>query len=315
MKRSYSLRQKVGALFFELPSFLRCALPSNTSNQVYPWLLIRNRNEILLSDPALCGVKCDWQWTSDLHLSNVYPLVGKWLLHRILKDFPIFLAEQPHDVNIRGTPEVSILIGHRGLKRLPALLLTLKSIAAQKGCRIECIVVEQDTKKRIQRYLPGWVKYIFTPLPKKKMPYSRAWAFNAAARKAGAECLIFHDSDMLVPEVYAAHALRCHRQGYEFINLKRFIFYLGYAHTEEIFKSGVLSCRYPPETVVQNLEAGGSFVGDKNAYWMIGGFDERFIGWGGEDNEIWERAQTKKVYPYGYLPIVHLWHAPQPGIG
>ena len=67
------------------------------------------------------------------------------------------------------------------------------------------------------------------------------------------------------------------------------------------------------DAIVQNLEAGGSSGAGRQAYFDIGGFDERFIGWGGEDNEFWERAQTKKVYPYGYLPLVHLWHEPQRG--
>ena len=50
----------------------------------------------------------------------------------------------------------------------------------------------------------------------------------------------------------------------------------------------------------------------RTAFLAIGGYDESFVGWGGEDNEFWERAHTRRVWPYGYLPIVHLWHAAQP---
>ncbi len=64
---------------------------------------------------------------------------------------------------------------------------------------------------------------------------------------------------------------------------------------------------------MQNLEAGGSFAITGKAYFEIGGFDESFVGWGGEDNEFWERAQTLKLWPYGYLPLVHLWHEAQLG--
>jgi GT2 family glycosyltransferase len=67
-----------------------------------------------------------------------------------------------------------------------------------------------------------------------------------------------------------------------------------------------------PERIVQNLEAGGSIAVGRDAYFAIGGFDESFIGWGGEDNEFWDRAQTRKVCPYGFLPLVHLWHPGQP---
>jgi predicted glycosyltransferase involved in capsule biosynthesis len=173
--------------------------------------------------------------------------------------------------------------------------------------------VEQDSEQRVKDHLPNWVRYIHTPLPDHNMPYSRAWAFNIAANAARSECLIFHDNDMLVPETYARHILKYHQQGYDFINLKRFIFYLTNTHTQSILESSRLLCDYAPEAVVQNLEAGGSFGADKKAFWGIGGFDERFIGWGGEDNEFWERALTRKVYLFGFLPLIHLWHEPQIG--
>ena len=51
----------------------------------------------------------------------------------------------------------------------------------------------------------------------------------------------------------------------------------------------------------------------RTGYERIGGLDESFIGWGGEDNEFWERAQTLRVWPWANLPLVHLWHAAQPG--
>ena len=67
-----------------------------------------------------------------------------------------------------------------------------------------------------------------------------------------------------------------------------------------------------PAIIVQNLEAGGSVAITRAAYERVGGLDEGFVGWGGEDNEFWERAQTVSVWPYGYVPLIHLWHAPQP---
>lgn len=46
---------------------------------------------------------------------------------------------------------------------------------------------------------------------------------------------------------------------------------------------------------------------------LAGGMDEGFEGWGGEDAEFWDRCQTLSVWNSGYLPLVHFWHAPQPG--
>jgi hypothetical protein len=49
----------------------------------------------------------------------------------------------------------------------------------------------------------------------------------------------------------------------------------------------------------------------REAYFRIGGFDERFVDWGGEDNEFFERCATLRQTCFGFLPFVHLWHAPQ----
>ncbi len=311
MTRTYGLRQRLGALLLDLPGYLwnifRVQLP-----RTHPtWVYIRNRNESLITSGQGVGVKCDWQWTSELHLANVFPMFGKWLCRRTLRDFPIILSESPHANGIREKAEVCFAIGHRGRDRLPLLLQTLKSIAGQRSCAVECIVVEQDHEQRIREHLPEWVRYIHTPPPNADMPYSRAWAFNVAARSAQSECLIFHDSDMLVCRDYAKFVLEYHQRGFAFINLKRFIFYLSKAHSNRLSMSGQLHCDSDPEAVLQNSESGGSFGANKSAFWEIGGFDERFVGWGGEDTELWERAQTQHVYPFGYLPVVHLWHARQ----
>jgi GT2 family glycosyltransferase len=140
------------------------------------------------------------------------------------------------------------------------------------------------------------------------MPYCRSWALNVGARVAEGRVFVFHDNDMLVPQGYAAEIWNRYIDGYEVVNLKRFIFYLTERHSREVASGFQLGAVEPPDAVVQNSEAGGSVAMSRDAFFAIGGYDESFVGWGGEDNEFWERAQTRRVWPYGYLPIVHLWH-------
>ena len=144
------------------------------------------------------------------------------------------------------------------------------------------------------------------------MPYCRSWALNVGARVAEGKVLVLHDNDMLVPEGYAAELWSRYTDGYEAVNLKRFIFYLAERHSRDVATALQLGIVQPPDAVVQNLEAGGSVAMARDAFFSIGGYDESFVGWGGEDNEFWERAQTSRVWPYAYLPIVHLWHPAQP---
>ncbi len=264
------------------------------------WVRYRNRNERLTIDPKTGGARCEWIYTSDLHLCAVYPFTARWLLQKTTAEWPIESAERPAT---DGTPRVSFVIGHRGEARAPLLLATLASIAAQREVPIECIVVEQSTRPFIQSRLPEWVRYLHTPIASDDLPYNRSHAFNAGAAMAGAPLLVLHDNDFLVPSFYARELARRHDDGNEIIDLKRFMFFLG---RDDDFVPGVT-----PERVVQNSPGGGSVAVDKNTYDALGGFDESFIGWGGEDNEFLDRASTRRLYTFGYLPFVHLWHAPQ----
>jgi GT2 family glycosyltransferase len=272
---------------------------------------MRNRNERLIAGKTGLGAQCDWQWTSDLYISKVYPALGRRLMKRALRDWPIkLLAEPVRQVN---DVEVTFIIGHRGKERLPHLLATLRSIAAQRKADFECIVVEQSLSEEVKARLPQWVRYVHTPLPDPGLPYCRSWAFNVGARKARGKILVLHDNDLLVPQDYASEIAAHYKEGYEVINLKRFIFYAGESLSKRLFYAQESIMGEPPETIMQNALGGGSLAVAHEAYFALGGFDESFIGWGGEDNEFWERAQTLSVWPFGYLPFVHLWHPDQTG--
>jgi GT2 family glycosyltransferase len=214
--------------------------------------------------------------------------------------------------NLEIDIQLSVLIGHRGLARLPLLLTTLKSIASQIDARLECIVIEQDKRPRIKQYLPKWVQHIFLQTDTGSGVYNRSAGFNLGAKKAVGKILLLHDNDMLIPATYCKNILRLAEDGYEAINSKRYIFYMSRRHTERIIRSADKITNEPPEYIIQNLEAGGSMAITKAAYKQIGGMDEDFVGWGGEDIELWKRCALLKRWIWGYEPIVHLWHPSQP---
>jgi hypothetical protein len=309
MSARFTLRQHLGALVHDVPRTLLALRPWGDRAGHAPWLFVRNRAERLHVEPRGLGVRCDWRWTSDLHAAHVYPLLGRALLRRALRDWPIGFAPAP--ARHADVPEIAFAIGQRGLARLPLLLAVLRSIAAQEHAQVECIVVEQAPQVEIAAALPPWVRHVHTPVPA-TLPYARSWAFNVAARQARASVLVFHDGDILVPRGYAQAVLRRVRAGAEFVDLKRLLFELSAEQNATALAGRPDAVRGALERVRQNAR-GGTLAADKRAFFDIGGFDEAFVGWGGEDNEFWERALTRRAEAFGLLPFVHLWHAAQPG--
>jgi hypothetical protein len=118
---------------------------------------------------------------------------------------------------------------------------------------------------------------------------------------------------VLIPERYAYEAVQRVTEGYPFVDLKRFIYYLDAAAAARVFVTGAPP-RGVPALIVQNLDGGLSVIARRDAYDAIGGFDESYVGWGGEDNDFIDRAEyAGGVYRFGYMPMLHLEHPAQPG--
>lgn len=303
----YSLRQKIGAIVIDAPHYFVQLVLSKMGNR-NAWMLIRNRRQNIVTHKSPFGVHCQWQWTSDLQLPKIFPVFSRLLLKRALSDSNFCFGIEPER---EPNTDVTFVIGHRGRSRLALLLKTLDSIGAQEGCKIECIVIELDHTTVIKNFLPSWVKYIHQKTKSENQPYNRALAFNVGAAAANSQCVIFHDNDLLVSNTYAFETLKLVRKGFDFVNLKRFIFYLSQASTDVFINSSELNENLEVESIMQNAEGGGSIGCSLKAFRAIGGFDQRFVGWGGEDNEFWERAQTLKIWPYGNQCLIHQWHGAQ----
>jgi hypothetical protein len=299
------MRELAGVIVKDVPRYVRALAQRGPRG----YLRLCNRNERLEAAPQGEGVRCLWQWTSDLHAPRHLPLLGRWLMRRALADHPVRFA--PSRI-VEGAPQVAFIIGHRGEERVPLLRAVIEALAAQ-SVPIECIVVQQEREATLAGRLPPWVRLVHTPPPQDTLPYCRSWAFNVGARHARAPLLVLHDNDLLAPADYAAQLVDRTRRDYDVVNLKRFLFYLAAAHTRALVADRRALLRQEPEAVMQNAEAGGSIAITAEAFARIGGMDESFVGWGGEDNEFWERAQLLRVWNWADLPLVHLWHPSQPG--
>lgn len=269
------------------------------------WLDLCNRSEALQFDPVTGGRICQWQFSSKLTVARFFPKLGGKLLHHCLKYWPVNL-DSSSNFRLNPNPEVSIIVGVRGNNRLSQFLSCLASLKAQKKVDFEIIIVEQSWKKEFENLLPEGIRYFYQKCPLKETPYNRSWAFNFGVKQAKGKYVILHDADMIVPEMFAESVASVLKRGIEAVRLPRLIFYLD-QQTSEYFQCNK---SLPKEIFIDEVVANNRtpVATTKEAYLSIGGHDESFWGWGGEDDEFIDRLRTLKISEGGYLPIIHLWH-------
>ena len=294
-------RQTVGALIFDLPRILPHLIRKDA------WWQVCNRQDVCSYAPDRHGLSVDGSWSKGIHACTVFPSLGKLLMSRALQQWPIRLADHPQET---GPAWVTVVIPHRGKEREAQLRLCLASFLAQRGAAVECIVVEQSPSPELGP-LPEGVRHIHLCDPLNPEPWRKSWAYNVGVAAASSDLVICHDGDILVPESYAAELLQRFSDPWlEVLHPQRFLFYLNCNDSSHISFQTTLKASIP-DFVSQNWR-GGTLAIRKRAFTAIGGFDERFVDWGGEDDEFYERCGLLNQDSYGYLPFVHLWHPPQP---
>jgi len=273
------------------------------------WLDICNRNELVRAADGGRSRVCEWQDTSLLTVCRIFPEVGSRLLVQCRKQWPIHfsdacMTQQDHK------PDVAFIIAFRGVERLPQLKSCLATLRAQRDISIEIILVEQSWQQLLNEELISGVRHIHARSTTSDMPFNKSWALNVGARHASADILIFHDADILAPTAYAKSIVDIVCRGYQVARIPRLVFYLDKEQSSDVQDGCSLDgVRWAAE-VRENCR-GISLAIVKPAYWDIGGHDEAFYGWGGEDDEILQRAETLNFYPGGFMPFVHLWHPEQ----
>jgi len=273
------------------------------------WLDLKNRHEKISIDPISKGRICHWTDSSPLTVARLFPRVGGRILHDCLKRWPVAL-ESSTPSRPSDSPEVSFIIGVRGTRRLDQFRTVMQSISGQQGASIEIIVVEQSSTREFESVVPEHAQYIHTPLPHSNTPFNRSWALNAGATVARGRVLVLHDADMIIPAGFAASIAQTIQGDIQALRLPRFIFYLDRPSSESVQRTGRFDGVQQVDRVVQNNPTPMAITRD--AYMRIGGHDESYYGWGGEDNEFLDRVRTLNLCEGAFLPVFHLWHEEAP---
>ncbi|MGA5297684.1 galactosyltransferase-related protein [Streptomyces koyangensis] len=201
---------------------------------------------------------------------------------------------------------------HRVRNLLACLAALGRQDVPRSGYRV--IAVEQDVRPRLRELVEPLVDdYVFAPNPG---AYNYAWGRNIGVRAApgrGPVCLL--DIDMVVPEDFVR---KCRdTMGGEVGAVLPYdeVLYLdersssavvgGLAASRSVLPAGALRGSFLREV------RGGAVVVDRAVYERIGGQDERFRGWGDEDNEFYR--QLRAVTEMRRLPgVMHHLDHPRP---
>ena len=273
------------------------------------WAGLCNRGETLLRGDQ-GGFQFDGEESSWLTVCRRFPKTGGSLLGHSLTEWPILFSAAGTGFRRTDDPKISVILPVRGTSRGMLLLAVVDAFAAQRGVEFEVIVVEESEEPEIEGLLPKGTRYLHL-FSEPGRQFNKSRAMNEGVKVARSPWVLLHDGDLLPPGDYLREILLQESHGAEAARLLRFIFFLDEVSTARICAERRFEVPRELSEVQQN-NPGLSTAVRRDVYWELGGHDECFVGWGGEDNEFLDRLKTKKLEAAAYLPAVHLWHAPAP---
>jgi hypothetical protein len=215
-----------------------------------------------------------------------------------------------------GMPKFSVVVPWRGGKpqREPLLrnmLLCLEACNAHSNlATFELVIVEHpdepgDHFGRVNHIVPETLAgYVYQQLPAGG-GFNKSWCMNVGARLATTNRLVFADADSLFgPKFFVVidHYVRTipHPRNKLFLCWNYLIGLPG--------KDNPVSRHIEPH-MLNTL--GGIWYADKGFFFgTLGGMNENFVGYGGEDNEAYVRAEHIIGPSLSYIayPLAHQYH-------
>ena len=204
----------------------------------------------------------------------------------------------------------SIIISHksRSEERLRNLRIVVKWLIStvRKSDKVELIIVEQGEKRTVcseefdNASLPIKCKFVY-----KKGLFNKSWGYNVGAKMASYNNLLFIDNDIIL----SREAIKRGYKLFKHVDAVRFYDRL-YALSERETQALVERFEYPPQTsrILRDFSVpGGFFLIRKKLFYKLGGWNEEFEGWGGED-DAFAHKMSKHTVAAVTIPAFHLHH-------
>jgi cellulose synthase/poly-beta-1,6-N-acetylglucosamine synthase-like glycosyltransferase len=179
----------------------------------------------------------------------------------------------------------------------------------------EIVVVEQDEESTLGSHaLAKNIKYLHAYNPG---PFNKSWGMNVAFRQSSGDILIVSDADMLIQAVDLQRAVSACEKEMDAVRPYGVLIDMTADETKEFLQHGELpdvpaeERGYDREHVKESLcTAGGIYIITREFFVRSGGMDERFSGWGGEDDAMSVKMQSMslRVAIARNATGWHLWH-------
>jgi len=137
--------------------------------------------------------------------------------------------------------------------------------------------------------------------------FRKSWAMNVGFRHATGNILVFHDADILAPETMLESI--AHRIGKSTPAVKPSFTVrdMNREHTENLHKD--IARKVALEGQSLRGAPGGCVAVTRDAFLKVRGYNEGFVGWGGEDDEFLIRLRACGWNPPDLgCELYHLWH-------
>lgn len=180
----------------------------------------------------------------------------------------------------------------------------------------EIVVVEQDTLPRLDS--DAWAPEIKRVFVRNPGPFNKNWGYNVGVRMARSDVLFFCDADLLLEHAALNTAASlCARRSMA-VNPYDRIADLDQAESQDIAVGQSTPVFERPDASAlrgsreQLCFCGGAFFMRRGLHHLMGGFDERFVGWGAEDDansvRMFRVAGSSAVTAVENRCALHLWH-------
>ena len=184
--------------------------------------------------------------------------------------------------------------------RWNGLVTTLECCRKQTFKDYEIILAEH-TRDGAKTYLPFRVdQHLVIPYDGL---FNKAWIANVAARNAKNEFIVSLDADTIFGEDFFQKIV-------DFYEKHNTPFFIPWSKLEFLTGRDEPTPRWT--TAADTKAAAHAWAFDLKFYWSIGGNNEKYFGYGAEDQDLWERARHRlkvvEIMPYELKHVYHHFH-------